>query len=391
MKKFLLKIIFFPVPVLLLYSFPLLVFVLNREFTPLNEVLAVQSADRNVLFNTAYNNTEKVYKKLLLETRNPELIILGTSRVMEIRSEFFKEPEGAVNLGGIMYSSPDDLPAVIRDLPKTSKVRLIIVGIDQWFLNSARGAWNGDRSSASLAERFRNFLGNGWRDVYRDYFAKVFTLGQLIGRNRQTKDIGMFALVSRLGFRGDGSVYYGKQIGDPNRLEALKQEVGKTVSFTEKAIGLLDWTNLEYGGDVGGEHLKNIQDFLGLAKERQIYVIGFLPPYHSDFLAEMRRAEVEGKNPMMAIYPEIYQKQFSDFGFPLFDFTDVKSFGGNDREFIDPVHSNDKALLRIIINMAKRDRILGRYVDLPALKSLLKSATDDFVLVRDEDKPVVEI
>ena len=92
MHSFLFKLLAFILPVVAIFILPFFVFINSGEFTPLSEVVARQNKDPNILYRLAYDNNAFAYKLATAKARNPEILALGTSRGMQFRSGFFKNP-----------------------------------------------------------------------------------------------------------------------------------------------------------------------------------------------------------------------------------------------------------------------------------------------------------
>ena len=69
---------------------------------------------------------------------------------------------------------------------------------------------------------------------------------------------------------------------------------------------------------------------------------------------------------------------YSEYGFDLYDFRDIAALGGSDAEMIGEKHASEKMSLRMFIQMAKQNKKLGAYADIPSLTGKLSAATSTY-------------
>ena len=106
----------------------------------------VEIADEDVLYGLAFSDHNVEYKFRRLILIDPEIAIIGTSRVMQFRQDFF-ENDSFYNAGGVI-STIGQLEPLLRQLVEEGIVPdTIIVGLDQYFFNAN---WDSIRDSDSL-------------------------------------------------------------------------------------------------------------------------------------------------------------------------------------------------------------------------------------------------
>ena len=66
------------------------------------------------------------------------------------------------------------------------------------------------------------------------------------------------------------------------------------------------------------------------------------------------------------------------YGFDFYNFEDPSTFGGSDREMVNPTHGSEKMYLRLFIEMAENSPRLSSFVDVPSLKALLQRTAGDY-------------
>jgi hypothetical protein len=70
---------------------------ITGELSNPDKIISYQSKN-NILYGLAYSNPVKYFKLKNVEYKKPEIISLGTSRVLQFRDFFFKKP-------GLFYNS----------------------------------------------------------------------------------------------------------------------------------------------------------------------------------------------------------------------------------------------------------------------------------------------
>jgi hypothetical protein len=114
-----------------------------------------------------------------------------------------------------------------------------------------------------------------------------------------------------------------------------------------------------------------------------VYVIGYFPPDGHSISQKDGYTSDPYITSATAIIPRA-RDIFAKYGFPLFDYVSSNVVGVRASEFIDTDHPSDKADLRMLIDMAERDRELARHVDLPHLRALLANTQGDFMVTEYE-------
>lgn len=378
MNIFIKKIIIFLIPVGLILIFPALVLFFGREYYSIEAGIKAQITKPETIFGFSYNNLGPIYKKLLIDVMNPEVITLGSSRVMQFRKEFFTEPNKFINAGG-GATGIDNIEEFIKRLPPDNKVNFIILGLDQEMfkvspsVNLPLDSNSETYYQKNVFERFVVLLIKNWKKIYQDYFLKKFSLVELSKQSPKTNNIGISAIINKDGFRHDGSYQYGKVINGKNRIMNLKLEIDKTLQLIKQ-----DRSSFRYGESISKPAINYLGNILKLSKERGIYVIGFLPPYANQTYQEMVSVDDSYKKIVIDL-PNELNSIFSNYDFSFYDFSDIRVLGANDNEFIDQSHGTDKLYLRMIIHMAEKNKELNQYTDLNKLKEILQQTNGDFL------------
>ena len=83
----------FLLPLVFFFGISLTILSAAGEMVPIEQIIRDQGDGKAVLFGFAYTNCAKYYKMQSVLKRNPDIIALGTSRVLQFRSKLFKRDE----------------------------------------------------------------------------------------------------------------------------------------------------------------------------------------------------------------------------------------------------------------------------------------------------------
>lgn len=378
MKRFLIKSLLFCLP-LAAIAIPSFVYLNGHNELESFDSMVERNQEQGSLIGLAYSDPAYLLKQRIIEKRSPRVIALGTSRVLQIRDFFFNEPESYYNCGRCVRRMKDYnafLESYPAELPE-----LIVLGVDQDLFNS-----NFD----DLTKPQRNYV---QRDSAKEgkfmknskALIKSFKKGEIDRGEVKIEDgIGVNARLHYTGFRADGSYRYGSHIG-----ELL---IYDDYQFTSQ-IGRITKNKRRFSAskEVNPSALQEFSNFLKNCKKKGIHVVVFLPPYAEKVLLKVAERSESYPN-MFQLYAEL-KPICQKLDFPLFDLTDMKTFGSNDFEAIDGLHGSEICYLRVIQLMAQHDKKLAKRVDVAHLKSLLQSAFSSRQLVKEIDetnpKPVL--
>ena len=368
MQKFIKKNTIFLIPIGLVFIFPITVFIISREYYSAKDSVENQILHTEAIFEPSYVNLNKTYKKLLVDSINPDILVLGTSRSGQYRKDFFSNNIVFANASNVIDSIAE-MEKFVKELSTKSRVKLMIIGLDQdiFFIDTPKP------DEVSVLERWRTLLVSNWHKVYEDYYYEKFSIKNLYKQSKETSNIGMNALINGRGFRGDGSFRDGKKLNALNRESLLSIDISNELSAIKADRG-----SFLYGKEIRRSDLDTLRRILKLCKERSIYVVGFMPPYPHAFYEAMSHVDDIYKKQVFGL-PNTVQNIFGEFDFGFFDFSDIKMLGASDVEFSDIKHGTDKLYLRMIIYMAERDSKLGEYTDLSKLKKMLEDSENVFL------------
>jgi hypothetical protein len=353
MKRLAAKVLLFTLPFAIVLGAPAYVLLSSGEFTSVEKVIRMQSTTTTpVLFGRAYSDPTARYKLQSVVSRKPEVLVLGTSRVMALRGDFFRDGVQFFNAGNGITRLGHLRPFLAR-VPPRSTPKIIVLGVDQYFLNANFDSlaaddmtrqWDADVGADAI-------FFSSWTKIYGDFRQGKFTLQHLAQPAAQRR-IGLNAVVHANAFRNDGSYLWGEYVRDPDNPNNGDYQFHGT--FDRIANG---YRRFEYAAHVADANLAELQRFLADCSKRGIHVVGFLPPFAHVVYQKMRSMPVEYG--YLAEIPARVQPVFAQYGYRLFDFSDLADLGASDRETIDGFHGSEKAYLRLFVRMAQGDPVLG--------------------------------
>jgi hypothetical protein len=336
-------------------SFPFIIFLLiffpsfflarrSGELIPVNTIVKIQQSRDNVLVGLAIKNIDTRLKFVTSKIINPDILALGTSRVMQFRREYFNDDVVFYNAGGAVVNLMQyiDFITALEHNPE-----YVIIGLDQYFFNENYAKWN--QSHTVYAYNYEPVK------IVISGFKKMLQKELIYQPYIYNDNIGLTAKVHGDGFRKDGSYFYNRIINEPN-----SDYSSKFVFPFEDTVERINAGNrrFEYGEDIYMESIKQVAVLLNECKRRNINVIAFIPPFAPYVNLKM---EVSGNyNYVKKIYTTLYPI-FEQFDYEFYDFTE-SSHLSDDSMYIDGFHGNDNVYHNILLDIKSNNSILGRYI-----------------------------
>jgi len=356
MKKFILKCALFMIPIVGLFAFPFVVYLFCGEFLPISAVLDEQwNSGKEILYGSAFTSAAAIpYKILGTVKTDPEILTLGLSRTLTIRSIFFKDQSAFYNAGSGVHIAPDLITFMDRTASDT-RLRVILFDASNLLFDNPS---DHIPDQSSLYDMFHQFLSAGWRQVYIDYAGGSFSLKDLFQfGNASSSYIGLAAMRDRRGFRKDGSMDWGDAAYLAKLRKALPSDIVVDVSNT----------TLAREPHFSPDNLAAIDQFLSICKQRGIYVIGYVSPYASEiYKKEMSLNDPSGIYRTEPVYLAAVLKKY---GYPFYDLKDIVTTGSSDAELYNDIHSSEKGTLKLLVYIADREPKLDDYLDVRSLEN----------------------
>jgi hypothetical protein len=372
-RRLLVRLTLYVLPFGVVLAFPFAAMLLAGEFVGVDAVIEEQMLGRHqVLFGRAYSDPTAHYKLRSVLARQPEVLVLGTSRVMAFRSNAFRDEVKFFNAGNGV-TRLRHYRAFLRQVPQNAQPRLIILGLDQYLFNERfdplvddgiEKLWRSDR-------RLSDIFFASWKGVYVDFISGKFRVHDLVTARTGIRSFGMNAAVRGNGFRNDGSYTWAQIVADPHTSAHHDYQFQNTLDRIAKGD-----RRFEYGKHVSQRALTEVEALLTECRTRRIHVVAFLPPFAHRIYSAMRGRD-DDYGYLVELEPALRQV-FERSGFRLHDFSDLAWVGASDRETIDGFHGSEKAYLRLLLKMIEHDDALRTVArDADELAAKLDTAIGD--------------
>ncbi|MDO8602212.1 MAG: hypothetical protein Q7R62_03800 [bacterium] len=370
--KFLLKLTLFCLPIIIVLAFPLWVFYRSGELLSNDEMVARLTSDSPVLIGTAYSNpVDYLFLQSTLITE-PDIVVIGSSRSGQLRSNFFKP--GVKEITAYGFHKITHLRRFLEHVPAEKSPKVLMLGLDQRFFSPNYYSPSIDNIDTLLTKPMPlQEIFAKWSQVYTDYFKGKFTLQEL--SNNSGSAVGMLAIARGAGYRNDGSHDMGDIVESPEDPKSNDYQYKASLSFIDRGI-----EGFEYGQEISSGALSELKSILSQAKERNIYVVGFSPPFAPPVYEKIKSISDLAKYGYMSAIPATFKALFDSYGFGYFNFTDPKSLNLTSAQFADGTHTTERGSLMLLIKMIEADPTLKKYTDMNSLRARLQKASGEYDL-----------
>jgi hypothetical protein len=372
MKAFVIKIIIFSIPLLILFLIPAsFLFFSNENYKSIDNII---KSKENYLVGYAYNEQNYKYLKYKeLENRKDlDLIALGSSRILQFRAKMFTS---SFYNAGYTISSISDFKPFIESNFKLKKPKTLIIALDQWMFNGnwddlvdynrKKRVWQASfTKKASITTLYK---------VWSDLFTGKYGFEILFSNSKyHPLKIGLNAIVNNKGFRKDGSIYYGTQIQKLLVEDSTANDFGYLDTYSRIDNGN---RRFEYGNKVSDMSLQALNDLLLFCRNNDIYVVAILPPFANSVNLKLKQSG--NYSYMDSIYSKS-QKIFNQYNFELWNMTNLNKYHSNDRETIDGFHGGEVSYIKMLIHMIENGSKLKKFTNLQNLKNDLNNKENNY-------------
>lgn len=348
MKRFCKVTALFLLPVFIIGIFFAALLFASGEAASVKSYVSRTAEDAPRLFELAYTyNNESTYKAHSAYLRTPEVLALGTSRIMQLRQEELPRAD-FYNAGGAVYSL-GQMQSFLEYLPQKPKV--VILCLDQFFFNG----WD---SYLGTKEPYQP---PQYEFDFADAFIRIlrdFSLGKINPvkiLSAPDTIVGISARSRSSGFLPDGSYQYGTMADVPDLTFPAENK-----AITEGSDRFL------YADAPNEEALQEVEEFLSYCQQQQIEVVAFLPPYAPSIY---QRMEESGNYLFLETLPPALASLCDAYGAEFYDFTLVPD--SEDAEFIDGYHGGDRVYARMVKQMLEDGSLLNKYSSPAEIDALL--------------------
>ncbi|MDD5103955.1 MAG: hypothetical protein PHX93_06205 [Candidatus Peribacteraceae bacterium] len=348
-RRYLVFLALFAVPLFLLLGLNELFLTNAGELTPIPQILALQQDPETFcLYGTALYGDTFRYKMEALALRKPEIIVIGSSRMLQLRERFFARP--FYNLSNTISNLNEGRDVVEGILMSPHKPKIVIFGIDFWWFNGSYIPPVPYRPRSEPLHQFEGYflfkpflwLKEG-KITPTDY---VHTMLRPAARDTQC-NIGIQALKRRSGFASDGSQY---PFIDPDPDYAPDRQEHPFGEIKQISAGVDRYT---YADTADPRHMQAFLQLIEKLRKANIEVIALLPPF-----AESVADALEQEKAHYGIFDDL-KSQIRAAGVFLLDATDPAFFGSSNCEFIDGVHPGDVTMARLLLALNRERQRAG--------------------------------
>jgi vacuolar-type H+-ATPase subunit F/Vma7 len=315
-------------------------------------ILKIILSGDNVTNISNYN--ERDLQKRLIETGNfkPNLLIIGSSRIMEIGSDLFKDVD-LINNGVSMEVLEDDLAILNMYLEQGIKPQKIILGLDPWTLND-----NNPEDRWKSVYRFEYYkmldrLGVEKEHAIKDYlfispkYSELFSFSYFQesikamiwkrGKNQSVYSATKTKINNTFTKLCDGSITYDIKYRSKTPDELKSYVIGNS----ETLIGY-SFQGFKEISNKKTEILKKLITYCKLNNIRIDLVLAPMHPYTYSFLTSQSKYSLirETEKVMKDIAGEYHLNLYGSF--------DPKNMGITENYFYDELHCNPEAMKKVI-------------------------------------------
>lgn len=357
-------------PILLIF-----LFIHNTYENRTIDKMVERQISNNAIYNPKFTGANKfLYKLSLIKEVKPQIIALGSSRVMQLREEFFTT--SFVNVGGAV-NHLNEGHVFLKEMIKFHKPEYIILGLDFWWFNSSFRQpksfpyhnLKGDVDFKQKVITIFSLLKDGKIDL------NTFFSGLFFQKNKVTnfENIGINAVKYSNGFRKDGSYFYSHFIFGETKNHDIK--FSNTFERIEKGN-----SRFEYAEHISDERVKVLNDIVNFCKINNMKLIIFIPPLANDTIKKMNN--FDSKYNFIKEFKELVKNSAVE----NYDYHDMRKFVNDSCEFIDGFHGGDVIYQRILKDIYNQDSILKKHINIDLISSYIKKNEGKVLSIFNESK-----
>ncbi len=364
MKRIVLKLVVFILPLGVV-----LTSVYLGDVLPIEWIVNWQAGDANVLYGPRFELHQKtyLYRIMSVNQREPDVIILGSSRAMMLRAPVFRDTVTFYNAAG-----PDwrvlDIVNFYSEIEPSAIPELVFLSVDQpWFNPDYADALHFDPSSPV---NYWNLVTYGISVFPSDVTNGILTFNPFIVYQEpihQSLSLG-FGAQQGYGYRNDGSVQRSHLIADYDTYSQgrLERDWNALLNRSEHFVS---------GGDIAEGRFNRLENILIWAREHGTIVIGYSPPFAPDFYEVMMSS---GDYAYIEQATVRLRALFATYGFAYFDYTNPASLGVvQEDDFWDGWHMSERLMVQLILRIYRNlPDTLSEYIDSAYLEQTLTQSRE---------------
>ena len=343
------------------------------EALPIEIVVNQQQSNEGIIYGTRQIEDILSYKLASYEWRQPDILILGSSRLLQFRSEFFNNDPGAVyNASGGGWRLPQfiEFYEQLDSLPS-----IIILGVDSFLFNADMNL-----SARTVPIETPGYSLDSIRlatiEIVHTLLSGALTLEEMADRRDPVfgrLSIGLKAIEISFGFRADGSLQKGRLVASPALAEYDVQR--DIASFMGMGHSYTPGSRLNYTA------FELLDSFLERLYADGVAIIGVTPPYHFNIVEKMQES---GAYKYIDLAIPRLKSLFAQNGFPYYSFDDMRKLGADSSEWYDGHHPTESNSLRMLLVLFEDNpEIFDKYADLAKVRAILKNSSNPMDVLRE--------
>ena len=348
------SVFFFAIPIVL----NLIVLKNAGELDSIDSIVHKQITD-NMLYGSATNQNTFFYKLELIKATKPDIVAIGSSRVMQFRKEMFNT--GFSNAGGAV-NSVAEAEKFVNEMLKLHKPKIVIFGLDDWWFNpnSPAANWkNPDNDTSTLITFQKEIAPYLW--LYDKKITWIDYINLLLSNKEITTSkltysplLGISAIHKETGFRPDGSYFYGNMMITTNQNDYLFKDTLRRINNGVDRF--------EYSTVVSNTNWVKIISIIDTLRRNGIIVISFIPPFSNTAYSTIKKVP---KYNYMTVISNKARKE------GIYNFRNPAIMGLSDCDFTDGFHGSEQAYLKLLANIYEIQPFLDpSFVNTQYIKSI---------------------
>lgn len=301
--------------------------------------LAQMQSKKDIYYGSAFNQNAYSYKLELIKINKPDIVAIGSSRIMQLRKEMFTT--SFINAGGAV-NDVFEANAFVDHILSIYTPKVVIFSVDDWWFNeksksSIANNPKEDESSYITPEKlinpFKMLLEQ--KISFSDYVKIVTNFNiEYNAKHDDSKLLGLSAIIKGDGFRADGSYFYGHIVNAVNVEDYQFRETKRRISS--------GMDRFEYGDKISLSYWNRFVLTINKLKSNGVMVFVVMPPYANTIF------DILDGNKNYMYMKELGLNIVSMGGY---DFRSPKILGLTDCNFIDGFHASEVAYLKMIFSL----------------------------------------
>ena len=372
--RFLLRLALFCLPLLIV---PALIYF--GDLLPVEAIVSIQMNNDNVLYAPRYPLNEKTfaYKVQSINFQQPDVLALGSSRVMQWRSPMFLPDVTFFNGGGPGWRLRE-VESVLKAIDPNALPDIILLGLDQPWFNPNFPSTRVFQPTLDID--MADQVGYLVSRLPLDIASGQLTVQELVNFDEPIHQALTLGFGGRLGYgyRNDGSLQRAVLINNGENFARNRLEFDRDLLENRQAQFIT--------GDILNERQLQILDrLLAYADEQGIVVIGILPPFAPSFYESMQQS---GDFTYLDQLPDALQPVFERYDFSFFDFTDAQVVAEvDDGVFWDGWHASESFMIQMYLHMLEAEpNLLSTISDAGYLAQILTEIDNPHDVFEDQWK-----